>query len=114
MRRGPRAGRRCCWRGGRGAPRPGRGGGGGAGGGARRPGAGGARSAAAELGVEDELMAEWERSQPGLEERWTAAARSAAAKGWRWTGEMEEIAATFGAVGLPEGFHRAAAEVYRR
>jgi hypothetical protein len=27
---------------------------------------------------------------------------------------MEEIAASFGAAGLPEGFHRAAAEVYRR
>jgi hypothetical protein len=28
-------------------------------------------------------------------------------------GEMEEIADTFAAAGLPEGFHRAAAEVYR-
>ena len=27
---------------------------------------------------------------------------------------MEEIAASFGAAGLPDGFHRAAAEVYRR
>jgi hypothetical protein len=27
---------------------------------------------------------------------------------------MEEIAATFGAAGLPEGFHRAAAEIYAR
>jgi hypothetical protein len=26
---------------------------------------------------------------------------------------MEEIAATFDAAGLPEGFHRAAAEVFR-
>ena len=29
-------------------------------------------------------------------------------------GEMEEIAAAFAASGAPEGFHRAAAEVYRR
>ena len=29
-------------------------------------------------------------------------------------GEMEEIAATFADAGLPDGFHRAAAEVYRR
>ncbi|UGS37962.1 DUF1932 domain-containing protein [Capillimicrobium parvum] len=72
------------------------------------------RAAARELGVEDELLAEWERSQPGLEERWDAAARAAAAKGWRWTGEMEEIADTLRAAGQPEGFHRAAAEVYRR
>lgn len=27
---------------------------------------------------------------------------------------MEEIAATFGAAGLPEGFHQAAGEAYRR
>ena len=37
----------------------------------------------------------------------------AEAKGWRWVGEMEEIADTFDAAGLPGGFHRAAAEVYR-
>ena len=42
------------------------------------------------------------------------AERSARAKGWRWVGEMEEIAATFAAAGAPDGFHRAAAEVYRR
>ena len=72
------------------------------------------RAAARDLGVEDELLAEWARSQPGLDERWAAAARTAEAKGWRWTGEMEEIADTLGAAGQPEGFHRAAAEVYRR
>jgi predicted dinucleotide-binding enzyme len=32
---------------------------------------------------------------------------------WRWTGEMEEIADAFAGAGAPEGFHRAAAEVYR-
>jgi hypothetical protein len=42
------------------------------------------------------------------------AARSAAAKGWRWIAEMEEIAAAMAAAGLPEGFHQAAAEIYRR
>jgi hypothetical protein len=43
-----------------------------------------------------------------------AAARDAAArKGWRWVGEMEEIAATFAAAGRPDGFDRAAAEVFR-
>ena len=35
-------------------------------------------------------------------------------KGWRWAAEMEEIADTFAAAGLPDGFHRAAAEIYRR
>ena len=65
-------------------------------------------------GVEDALLAEWDLSQPELHERYERAARSAEAKGWRWVGEMEEIAASFEADGLPGGFHRAAAEVYRR
>jgi len=37
-----------------------------------------------------------------------------ARKAWRWIGEMEEIAASFEAAGLPGGFHLAAAELYRR
>ncbi len=65
-------------------------------------------------GVHDSLVAEWERSQPGLLQRAERGLPSAAAKAWRWVGEMEEIAATFEANGLPDGFHRAAAEVYRR
>jgi 3-hydroxyisobutyrate dehydrogenase-like beta-hydroxyacid dehydrogenase len=65
-------------------------------------------------GVEDALLAEWDLSQPELRERHKGAARSAEAKGWRWVGEMEEIAASFEADGLPGGFHRAAAEMYRR
>jgi 3-hydroxyisobutyrate dehydrogenase-like beta-hydroxyacid dehydrogenase len=64
--------------------------------------------------VEDVLLAEWALSQPGLPDRSERAARSAAAKGWRWIAEMEEIAATMTADGLPGGFHQAAAEVYRR
>ena len=64
-------------------------------------------------GVEEALLAEWDLSLPELRDRFARAARSAEAKGWRWVGEMEEIAATFEAAGLPGGFHRAAAEVYR-
>ena len=41
------------------------------------------------------------------------AANAADSKGWRWVGEMEEVARTFEAAGLPSGFHKAAAEVYR-
>jgi 3-hydroxyisobutyrate dehydrogenase-like beta-hydroxyacid dehydrogenase len=63
--------------------------------------------------VEEALLAEWDLSQPELREWHARALRSAEAKGWRWVGEMEEIAATFEANGLPGGFHRAAAEVYR-
>jgi hypothetical protein len=64
-------------------------------------------------GVEDALVAEWARSQPQLADRLAAAEASAAKKGWRWIGEMEEIASAFEADGLPPGFHQAAAEVYR-
>jgi 3-hydroxyisobutyrate dehydrogenase-like beta-hydroxyacid dehydrogenase len=65
-------------------------------------------------GVEDTLLEEWRLSLPQLEDRSVAAARSAQKKGWRWIGEMEEIAETFNSAGLPDGFHRAAAEIYRR
>jgi 3-hydroxyisobutyrate dehydrogenase-like beta-hydroxyacid dehydrogenase len=64
--------------------------------------------------VEDTLLDEWRTSLPGLEERSDSAARSALTKGWRWVAEMEEIADTFAAASLPDGFHRAAAEIYRR
>jgi 3-hydroxyisobutyrate dehydrogenase-like beta-hydroxyacid dehydrogenase len=65
-------------------------------------------------GVEDALRAEWRRSQPELDARVRGAADSATAKGWRWVGEMNEIAATFTSVGLPPGFHEAAAEIFDR
>ncbi len=65
-------------------------------------------------GVGDELAAEWAMSLPGLSDRLPGTERSAAEKGWRWVGEMEEIAATMAAAGLPDGFHLAAAEVYKK
>lgn len=71
------------------------------------------RDVARRYGVWDALEAEWRESQPGLDERLAAAERSAAKKGWRWIGEMEEIADTFVGAGAPDGFHRAAAAVYR-
>lgn len=64
--------------------------------------------------VEPALLAEWRGSIPGLAEDSLSAARAGSTKGWRWVGEMEEIAATFAAQGLPDGFHLAAADVYRR
>jgi 3-hydroxyisobutyrate dehydrogenase-like beta-hydroxyacid dehydrogenase len=73
-----------------------------------------ARELAAAEGVRDALDAEWELSQPGLSARHHGAEVSAASKGWRWTAEMTEIATTMGAAGLPEGFHKAAAEMFGR
>ena len=68
------------------------------------------RAYAERTGVWDALAAEWPAQ---THERLAGAERSAAAKGWRWIGEMEEIAAALEAEGLPPGFHQAAAEIYR-
>jgi 3-hydroxyisobutyrate dehydrogenase-like beta-hydroxyacid dehydrogenase len=72
------------------------------------------RALAAIEGVEEALLAEWRTSQPQLFKRAEDAAAGSAPKAWRFVGEMEEIAATFRAAGLPDGFHLAAAEVWRR
>src|ERR1700677_4066106 len=70
------------------------------------------RALARAEGVEQTLLAEWALSQPALAQRAEGAANSAASKGWRWVGEMEEIADSMTAAGLPAGFHEAAAEIY--
>jgi 3-hydroxyisobutyrate dehydrogenase-like beta-hydroxyacid dehydrogenase len=72
------------------------------------------RETAEAEGVADALTEEWRLSLPDLPETLERARRSAEGKGWRWVAEMEEIAATFAADGQPDGFHRAAAEMYRR
>jgi 3-hydroxyisobutyrate dehydrogenase-like beta-hydroxyacid dehydrogenase len=74
----------------------------------------GARALARAEGVEEALLAEWALSQPRLADQLDRAARAAVTKGWRWVGEMEEIALTMADAGLPDGFHQAAAEIYRR
>jgi 3-hydroxyisobutyrate dehydrogenase-like beta-hydroxyacid dehydrogenase len=65
-------------------------------------------------GVDDALLEEWRLSIPELEEHVAGAERSAGRKGWRWIGEMEEIAHSMSTHDLPTGFHEAAAEVFRR
>jgi 3-hydroxyisobutyrate dehydrogenase-like beta-hydroxyacid dehydrogenase len=72
------------------------------------------RALAERHGLTGELLAEWDRSLPGLGDRSEAALRRAPIKAWRFAGEMEEIAETFRAAGLPGGFHDAASEVYGR
>lgn len=62
-------------------------------------------------GVRADLARQWgEDFMAQTEKR----VRDNTAKAWRFEGEMHEIAATFQAAGLPGGFHRAAAEVFRR
>jgi len=70
-------------------------------------------AAAEALGVADALSEEWARSQPALGPRLQHAGPQAA-KAWRWSGEMREIAATLAEVGLPTEFHEGAAEVFSR
>jgi 3-hydroxyisobutyrate dehydrogenase-like beta-hydroxyacid dehydrogenase len=70
-------------------------------------------AAARGYGVEEELRGELERHGVDL----AAALRSAAGgaeKAWRWAGEMDEAADAVAAADLPDGFSRAAAEIYRR
>jgi hypothetical protein len=69
---------------------------------------------AAAEGVEADLIEEWNLSVRGTRERVEGLAGRIGAKAWRYGGEMDEIAASMAASGLPDGFHRAAAEVYRR
>ena len=65
--------------------------------------------------VDEALLEEWQSSSGGaLPDQCRRAAQQAATKGWRWVGEMEEIASSFAAAGLPDGFHQAAARVYAR
>lgn len=73
-----------------------------------------ARALAQAEGVEEALLSEWAHSQPKLARQSDRSAASAVTKGWRWVGEMEEIAHTMAGAGLPDGFHQAAAEVFRR
>jgi len=71
------------------------------------------RALAQQEGVDAALLAEWKISLPDIPER-SEMVTSRARKAWRWIAEMEEIAASFEAAGLPAGFHLAAADIYRR
>lgn len=71
-------------------------------------------AAAESLGVREELYQQWDMDNARFVEQVNGRARRVTAKAWRFEGEMREIASTFREAGLPEGFHEAAAEVYRR
>ncbi len=71
-------------------------------------------AAAEALDVREALEQQWAQDGSGFAKEAEQRVRGVTAKAWRFAGEMEEIAATLGAVGLPDGFHVAAGEVYRR
>lgn len=65
------------------------------------------------LGVRDELYQQWEMDDSGFADQANRRVSRVTAKAWRFEGEMHEIASTFQEAGLPNGFHEAAAEIYR-
>lgn len=69
--------------------------------------------AAARFGVSEALHGELERTGSGYATALADVRAKAAAKGWRWAGEMDESADALAAIGVPDGFSRAAAELYR-
>jgi 3-hydroxyisobutyrate dehydrogenase-like beta-hydroxyacid dehydrogenase len=71
------------------------------------------RAMAESTGVAAALDDEWSVSQPDLFGR-TERAVAVAGRGWRYAGEMEEIAAAMRASGLPDGFGLAGADIYQR
>ncbi len=71
-------------------------------------------AAAHHLGVQDALFEQWNRDDADFAAQAGQRVQQVTAKAWRFAGEMEEIAATFNDVGVPDGFHQAAAIVYQR
>ena len=71
-------------------------------------------AAARAYGVSDEIREELHRTGVDLDGKLAGVDAQARGKAWRWVGEMQEAAETFAAVGLPDGFSRAAAETYER
>jgi len=66
------------------------------------------------LGVREPLRRQWSRGGSNFADQTEVRVRQVTAKAWRFAAEMEEIAATFSSANMPDGFHLAAAEIYRR
>jgi 3-hydroxyisobutyrate dehydrogenase-like beta-hydroxyacid dehydrogenase len=71
-------------------------------------------AAARAYGVSAEIRAELARAGVDLDAQIARIDAQATGKAWRWVGEMQEAGDTFAAVGLPDGFSRAAAQMYDR
>ncbi len=71
-------------------------------------------AAAQQLGVREDLERQWSRGNANAAAQNQQRVRQVTEKAWRFAGEMDEIADTFAEAGLPDGFHRAAGEIYRR
>ncbi|MCI0550792.1 MAG: DUF1932 domain-containing protein [Anaerolineae bacterium] len=71
-------------------------------------------AAAKSFEVRDELYELWEMDNADFSEQANRRVTHVTSKAWRFEGELLEIASTFQNVGLPSGFHEAAAEIYHR
>jgi len=71
-------------------------------------------AAAEHYDVREELNQQWDMDDPKFTAETERRTRRVTAKAWRFAGEMEEIASTFKAAGLPPGFHESAADIFRR
>jgi 3-hydroxyisobutyrate dehydrogenase-like beta-hydroxyacid dehydrogenase len=71
-------------------------------------------AAAEKMGVRKELEKQWSRHGSEYVQNTLERIRAVTAKAWRFSGEMEEIALTLEAAGLPNGFHLAARDIYQR
>jgi 3-hydroxyisobutyrate dehydrogenase-like beta-hydroxyacid dehydrogenase len=70
-------------------------------------------TAAEALGVGEALAVEFQQSQSAMLAQMNRAIPGMTPKAHRWVGEMEEIAATFAAVGLTPKIFAGAADIYR-
>jgi hypothetical protein len=65
------------------------------------------------MGVFDELIAEYSNSQGAALKAMRDRIPRLPTDAGRWSGEMDEIAASLSDAGVPAGFHQAAAEIFR-
>jgi len=65
-----------------------------------------------QLGVGEEIRAEWQHSLPDVYKAMQSRIPVLAPDSGRWTGEMREIAATCASAGLPPSFHQGAEWIY--
>ncbi len=71
-------------------------------------------AAAEQLGVRAELERQWSRWEAGAADENERRIRQVTQKAWRFVGEMAQIGDTFEEAGVPDGFLRAAEDVYQR
>ncbi|MCG6930996.1 MAG: DUF1932 domain-containing protein [Desulfofustis sp.] len=69
---------------------------------------------AEQMGVREDLQRQWTQSGSDFARKTIGRVTGVTAKAWRFSGEMDEIAATFEKAGLPAGFHVAASDIYQR